>query len=170
MCEISPPKHRGPLATLVQMFITFGLVVGFFTCYGTVNIKSTLSFRLPLALQSGLAFMLTIASTLYLPPSPRWLTYKGQREEASKAWDRLGVSNAEREKDLLQNTIGESDPPERQQDVTIGFIQRTKKGWKEAVAMFAKDTRKPMLLGIFLMSMQQLSGIDGVIFVSPSFP
>lgn len=168
ICEISPPKQRGPLATLVQLFITLGLVTGYFTCYGTVKIPSTLSFRLPLALQSGIAFMLSVLSNFYLPHSPRWLAYKGRREEASRAWDMLGVSNAEREKDVLQNPVDESGPPERQQDVTLSFVERTKKGWKEAVAMFAKDARKPMLLGVFLMSMQQLSGIDGIIYVSKS--
>lgn len=166
ICEIAPPKQRGPLATLVQLFITFGLVMGYFTCYGAVKIPSTLSFRLPLAIQSGIAFILAILSTFYLPPSPRWLTYKGRREEASIAWDKLGVSNTEREKELLQNPVDGSGLPERQQGMSLSMVGRTKKSWKEAVAMFAKSTHKPVLLGVFLMSMQQLSGIDGVIYVS----
>lgn len=37
-------------------------------------------------------------------------------------------------------------------------------------ATFGKEAKKPMILGIFLMSMQQLSGIDGVIYVIVSLP
>lgn len=40
--------------------------------------------------------------------------------------------------------------------------------------LLTKDARKPMVLGVFMISMQQLSGIDGVIYVSlsarPSLP
>ena len=104
VAEISPPQWRGPLCTVVQLFITLGLVVGFFVCYGTVRIDSSLSWRLPLAMQSGLAFFLSIASFFYLPQSPRWLAYKGRKEEASRVWDKLGVSSAEREKDLLKDS------------------------------------------------------------------
>ncbi|KAI4145240.1 MAG: hypothetical protein LQ340_006350, partial [Diploschistes diacapsis] len=30
--------------------------------------------------------------------------------------------------------------------------------------LLTKDARKPMVLGVFMISMQQLSGIDGVIY------
>ena len=172
VAEISPPQWRGPLCTVVQLFITLGLVVGFFVCYGTVSIDSSLSWRLPLAMQSGLAFFLSIASFFYLPQSPRWLAYKGRKEEASRVWDKLGVSSAEREKDLLKD----SATPAGAEVVEIPTTQaaakaksareRMQKNWANLTVVFRKDTRKPLLLGVFLMSMQQLSGIDGVIFVS----
>ncbi|KAG7005746.1 nonribosomal peptide synthase atnA [Physcia stellaris] len=173
VAEISPPQWRGPLCTVVQLFITLGLVVGFFVCYGTVSIDSSLSWRLPLAMQSGLAFFLSIASFFYLPQSPRWLAYKGRKEEASRVWDKLGVSSAEREKDLLKD----SATPAGAEVVEIPTTQaaakaknareRMQKNWADLTVVFRKDTRKPLLLGVFLMSMQQLSGIDGVIFYAP---
>lgn len=170
VCEIAPPRHRGPLCTVVQLFITLGLVVGFFACYGTVTIPSSLSWRLPLALHSGIAFVLTIASFFYLPQSPRWLAYKGRKEEASVAWDRLGVSGAEREKDLLTDaTVSDgaevNGVPTRQEAVKKGMQDRIRSNITELTAVFGKDTRKPLLLGVFLMAMQQLSGIDGVVYV-----
>jgi hypothetical protein len=36
------------------------------------------------------------------------------------------------------------------------------------VAMLDKSTRNQMILGVFVMSMQQISGIDGVLYVSIS--
>ena len=156
---------------MIQLLITAGLVIGYFSCYGSVRIPSSLSWRLPLALHSGIASFLAFASFFYLPHSPRWLAYKGRKEEASRAWDRLGVSNAEREKDLLQNPVPIdgavlndastlSDLP-----VKTKLRDRMRNNLNELLAMFKKDARKPMFLGVFLMSMQQMSGIDGVIYV-----
>ena len=166
VCEISPPNKRGPLATVVQVFITIGMCLGYFTCYGTVRLPSSLSWRLPLALQSGIAFFLAVASYFYLPESPRWLAYKGRREEASVAWDKLGVSNAEREKDLLQNPESMVNAATRRTEAAkAGFLDRIRGNLVDSSRVFRKDTRKPMFLGVFMMSMQQLSGIDGVIYV-----
>lgn len=151
---------------MVQLLITVGLVVGYFTCYGTVRIESSLSWRLPLALQSGIAFFLAVASALFLPESPRWLAYKGRKEEASIVWDKLGVSGAEREKDLAQNpALATGDPATPTVAEKIDFSDRIRRSFAELMTVFAKDSRKPMLLGVFMMSMQQLSGIDGVIYV-----
>lgn len=156
---------------MIQLLITLGLVVGYFSCYGTVRLASSLSWRLPLALHSGIAFVLAVASFFYLPPSPRWLAYKGRKEEASKAWDKLGVSSAEREKDLLQNPVpiesavlndASTSPAVA---VNTKLRDRMRENVNELMAVFRKDARKPMFFGVFLMSMQQLSGIDGVIYV-----
>ena len=157
---------------MIQLLITVGLCVGYFSCYGSVRIPSSLSWRLPLALHSGIACFLAIASFFYLPQSPRWLAYKGRKEEASKAWDKLGVSNAEREKDLLQNPVpiesaALTDSPMRPTAAAkLKLLDRLRGNVNDLMAIFEKDARKPLLLGIFLMSMQQLSGIDGVIYVS----
>lgn len=169
VCEISPPNQRGPLASFVQLCITLGLCLGFFTCYGTVAIESSLSWRLPLALQSGIASTLSLASFFYLPQSPRWLAYKGRKEEASVAWDKLGVSGAEREKNLLQDpsptsdVAGQSGAAETQSPT---WLKKVHKSMGDLTAVFRGDARKPMLLGVFLMSAQQLSGIDGIIYAS----
>lgn len=170
VCEISPTNKRGPLATMVQLFITMGLMVGFFSCYGTVRIPSSLSWRLPLALQSAIALVLTVAAGFFLPQSPRWLAQKGRREEASIAWDKLGVSNAEREKDLLQapaSTVeaGSTTSARHTAALKTGFRDRAQASLAALTSVFGTGARKPMLLGVFLMSMQQLSGIDGVIYV-----
>ena len=156
---------------MVQLLITVGLCLGYFTCYGTIKIPSSLSWRLPLALHSGIAFFLAFAAHFYLPPSPRWLAYKGRKEEASVAWDKLGVSNAEREKDLLENPSSNADallvdsPVEPTPSVKFNLRDRVRSDFTDFMRMFKKEARKPMFLGVFMMAMQQLSGIDGVIYV-----
>ena len=123
-------------------------------------------------MQSAIAFGLTVASFFYLPQSPRWLAFKGRKEEASLTWDKLGVSGAEREKDLLKDTPAPAgaevvEVPATQTGANVKSMkERMYRNWSEMTLVFGKETRKPLLLGVFLMSMQQLSGIDGVIFVS----
>ena len=87
------------------------------------------------------------------------------------------MSGAEREKDLLKDSAA---VPAGAEVVVVPTTQASAKAksTKESLqrkladltVVFRKDTRKPLLLGVFLMTMQQLSGIDGVIYVSTSFP
>ncbi|OBT46760.1 hypothetical protein VE00_02599 [Pseudogymnoascus sp. WSF 3629] len=175
ICEISPPSKRGPLASSVQLLICAGIMVGYFICYGTVNIKSSLSWRLPLALQATIATLGATASALYLPPSPRWLAHKGRKEEASRTWDLLGVSAAEREKDLLENpesVVAETNelaelPAVHTTALDTGFLARLRRNERRTYSVFGQEGRKQMVLGVFMMAMQQLSGIDGVLYYAP---
>lgn len=175
ICEISPPSKRGPLASLVQLLICAGIMIGYFICYGSVNIASSLSWRLPLAMQAAIAAFGAGASALYLPASPRWLSHKGRKEEASAMWDLLGVSAAEREKDLLENPenlIAETNelneiPAVHTTALDTGFLARLRRNARRTASVFGADGRKQMLLGVFMMAMQQLSGIDGVLYYAP---
>jgi MFS family permease len=171
VCEISPPKQRGPLATMLQLLITVGLCLGFFTCYGTVNIPTSLAWRLPFALQAGFAIVLAGAAQFYLPHSPRWLTYQGRHNEVVAMIDKLSISNTEHEKDLLEQAAATGNQP-------VTLLGRTTSAdgprllsylcaeISLATNMFRKDARKLMFLGVFIIAMQQLSGIDGVIYIS----
>ncbi|MCJ1351909.1 MAG: hypothetical protein MMC33_001893 [Icmadophila ericetorum] len=164
ICEISPPSKRGPLASMVQVSITLGLCIGYFMCYGTVKIASSMSWRFPLAIQAGIALLLAMITTFYLPQSPRWLAYKKRNAEAVTVWDTLGVSDAEREKMLLTTTWSGPRTDIESPGIIVVSWRRIVKNISRTMA---PDARKQMLLGVFLMSMQQLSGIDGVLYYAP---
>lgn len=172
ICEISPPSQRGPLTTGPQLLITVGLVAGFFTCYGTAKIDSSLAWRIPFIILACLAVMFSIASTLWLVPSPRWLTLRGRQSEASAAWDVLGVDHAEREKaedqqsrDAVTELCSLAESTGRQDLASARFTQNpvTKPSFLD---VFSRDVRTRTGLAVFMMGMQQLSGIDGVLYVS----
>jgi len=166
VCETTPPRLRGILAGTVQVLICTGIMVGYFMCYGTVNLNSSLSWRFPLAFQAGYALVLAAVSYFYLPQSPRWLAFKGRGPEATDIWDKLGVSSTEREKDLEQKPMLRSEAVEATEAAKTGLFERMRQSVANFMAMFGKSTRKQMLLGVFMMSMQQMSGIDGVLYVS----
>ncbi|CAL3970342.1 unnamed protein product [Diplocarpon coronariae] len=152
--EISPPRSRGTLASIPQLLITIGVCAGYFTCYGTVSLSSSASWRIPFALQSAIAFAFVLTTLFFLPESPRWLSSRGRHAEALAIWDTLGIDAAEREKILLQDLSG--DVPAQVQ-------------MKDMMAVFAPRARRQTGLGVFLMAMQQASGIDGVLSSTASF-
>jgi DNA-directed RNA polymerase III subunit RPC2 len=145
-------------------------MVGFFACYGTANMGSSLSWRLPFTILACLSLAFSVSSFLWLVPSPRWLTLRGRGAEAPAAWDKLGVGHAEREKaEIKQSTelrdTSESTEAINQQDIAAPTSSEGRPVKNSFLGVFKSDVRTRTSLAVFLMGMQQLSGIDGVLYV-----
>ncbi|GIC94252.1 putative MFS sugar transporter [Aspergillus udagawae] len=179
ICEISPTSVRGALATGPQLLITLGLVVGFFTCYGTARLESSFSWRTPYLILACLSVLFSVASFLFLVPSPRWLTLHGRHEEAARTWDLLGVGQAEREKVEIEQTrqartqtlLPAGPATTLNPELTTHTPTPPQPPFKPAshklLDIFSKDVRARTALAVFLMGFQQLSGIDGVLYYAP---
>ncbi|KAH8813832.1 general substrate transporter [Flagelloscypha sp. PMI_526] len=159
VCEIAPANVRGRLACIFQLFITFGVATGYFVCFGTVRIPSSLAWRLPFSFQAGLSFAIA-ASVPFLPHSPRWLKHIGRTQDAEHAWARLGFSAAEveKEEERLERVENEVTPS--------GPAPEVKTPWYK-LDLFGRDVRLRTFLGCLLMGMQQATGIDGVLYYAP---
>ena len=207
ICELAPPSKRGVLTTLVQLLSATGILVGYFICYGTVRINSAASWRLPLALQSFLAFLFA-AVCVRLPQSPRWLTLCGRHEEARLLWIRLGINPdsedtevrdgliVEKREDPESKTDGQSSKdtevidgvviekridPDSKTDGRSGespaaVLQNPGNSVLEdttailsrsVVRVFRKDVRSRTALGVYYLGMQQLTGMDSVLYYAP---
>ncbi|KAL8888649.1 MAG: hypothetical protein Q9205_005190 [Flavoplaca limonia] len=102
ICEICPPERRGPVASLVQLLTTFGIPAGYFNCYGSVNIESPYSWRLPFILQAVLAVALA-CTCRFLPSSPRWEIVVISPEQDRQLTDFSWIfSNSKRNWSLLE--------------------------------------------------------------------
>ncbi|KAL5511144.1 hypothetical protein ACEPAH_4359 [Sanghuangporus vaninii] len=153
-CEIAPAAIRGTLACTIQLFITIGVASGYFVCYGTNKLEGDMSWRTPFILQALVSACFS-AGTPFLVHSPRWLLHVGRHDDALKAWTRLGLGPTEAEKEDIKTSSAERE-------------QQQQQNWKtELRQMWKKDVRKRTVLGCFLMGMQQLSGIDGVLYYAP---
>lgn len=133
-----------------QLMAACGICAGYFTCYGTIHVESSLSWRTPFIIQAVLGSILAM-SCLYLPTSPRWLLLHHRREEALAALERLDIPQAEAEKDILR-------------PVAPGPHRKLSAG--DFLTIFHKQYRGQTMLGLFILGMIQLCGIDGVLYVS----
>ena len=134
-----------------QFYTTVGVCSGYFVCYGSVKLTSSLSWRIPFILQAILAFILAIGCAV-LPSSPRWLVLHGRRDEAIKAVEQLGIEREEAEKDILAVT-------------GVDHEQLDKGYWQGITAIFRQQYRKRTSLALLVLGAAQLSGIDGVLYV-----
>lgn len=132
-----------------QLMAACGICAGYFTCYGTIHIESPLSWRTPFIIQAIVGTALA-TSCLYLPASPRWLLLNHRREEAVAALERLDIPQAEAEKDILRPVA--RGPPRK---LSAG----------DFMTIFKKQYRGQTMLGLFILGMIQLCGIDGVLYV-----
>jgi sugar porter (SP) family MFS transporter len=81
LVELALPKHRGAIMSLFPTVWYLGAIVAAWTTFGTRNIQSTWSWRIPSLLQ-GIPAVLQILFIFFLPESPRWLISKGRGLEA----------------------------------------------------------------------------------------
>ncbi|KFZ09424.1 hypothetical protein V502_08758 [Pseudogymnoascus sp. VKM F-4520 (FW-2644)] len=160
--EISPPRIRGLMGGIPQFFISFGLCAGYFVCYGSANIVSSVSWRLPFAIQSLVAFVFLVVVTIGLPESPRWLTSMGRKAEAAANWEKLKVLPEDREAIIEDTELIIHRTVSRPTSVVVKSKINT------LFAVFSPTAWRRTTLGIFLNAAQQLSGIDGVLYYAPT--
>lgn len=113
-----------------------------------------MSWRIPFIIQVVAAVVLAASCLTVLPSSPRWLMLNHRPDEALRAVERLNIPRAEAEKDILR-------PPTAADATPIGF--------GGVLLIFRKQYRARTVLALFVLGMVQLSGIDGVLYVS-SYP
>ncbi|KAG8734505.1 hypothetical protein FRC12_018500 [Ceratobasidium sp. 428] len=120
LVEISPPDVRGRISCMLQLFVTIGITAGYFVCYGSLSIPSSLSWRTPFIVQAAVALLLGLGMPM-MSFSPRWLFQNGRVEEAWRvleAFDRH--SSSEKEKEEL---LAKAAERQGQGNETIGVIQ-----------------------------------------------
>ncbi|SCV70731.1 BQ2448_3493 [Microbotryum intermedium] len=140
--------YLGRIMTMYQMHVNGALAIGFFVCYGSIQIQSSLAWRLPMIISTCVGLIAGFGSLWILPYSPRWLVSQGRTQEAKAVLDLITEhSDEEERKELL------SLPP-----------RGDKAGW---IDIFSKGVRGRTILGAFLNVFQQLSGIDFVLFYAP---
>lgn len=136
------------------LFILYGVErVDFRIDYGTRNIDSELSFRLPLLLQLIPATLLAIGTTL-LPFSPRWLASQGpcRSQETLQVLSKL--RNLPPSNPVLLKEYHEIK-------VEVELQRGMETSWRE---MFIGRIRRRTMIGIGVMFFQQFSGINALLY------
>lgn len=154
LSEIAPRSIRGALISMYQLMITIGIVLAFlsdtyFSSYFRYDDVVEGHWRIMLGIIVIPAFIMFIG-VFFLPESPRWLMLKGKRKRARQVLHRVRATEEEVALEL--------------EEIEENLVEE-QAGWK----MFKSNQyfRKAVYLGIGLQIIQQLTGINVVMYYAP---
>jgi sugar porter (SP) family MFS transporter len=143
--EMAPARYRGRMVSLYQMAITIGIFLAYWADYLLLEQGDSDSWRVMLGV-SAIPAVLLVFAMWPLADSPRWYMKAGRRAEAERALAKVEPdANVAAELDAVQAAI-ESD-----EDAT----------WRE---VFVARWRGPLKVGLALAVLQQLTGINAIIY------
>jgi sugar porter (SP) family MFS transporter len=173
--EIAPPEIRGTLLVLQEFSIVLGIVIAFWTTYGTRFIAGEWSWRLPFLIQLIPGFIL-VGGIAFLPFSPRWLSSKGRDDEALQVLAKLRNlpttdSRVYREWCEIRAEVAFTKEVNRERHPNLQDGTRAS-NFKLEVASWTDCFRhgcwKRTVVGVGIMFFQQFVGINALIYYAPS--
>jgi MFS transporter, SP family, galactose:H+ symporter len=142
--EVAPVNIRGRLVSINQVALTSGIVISYLVDYSLVAVQG---WRWMFALATVPATILAIGMFL-LPESPRWLVSQNLIDSAQKVLIRIrGNKDVSVELEEIQKSLA----------VQSG-------GWRD---LFTPVIRPALIVGVGLAILQQITGINTVIYYAP---
>lgn len=146
LSEIAPRTMRGAMISLHQLMVTVGILAAFLS---NTAFSGTGDWRWMLGVIAFPALAL-LFGLLFLPRSPRWLMSRGRNEEAERVLEKLRSD---------RKSI-ETEMSEIADQLKVEF---------QGLGLFRSNPnfRRTVGLGIMLQVMQQLTGINVVMYYAP---
>ncbi|TVY42528.1 putative quinate permease, partial [Lachnellula subtilissima] len=167
IAELSPPAIRGSLVGIYEINNQLSSLLGYW-CNYIVNEyippTETRQWQISLAVQIIPSTLLFFAALFILPESPRFLVMKGKVVEARKVLAFVRHLSVEHEyinteMDEIQEAIQrQSEPLTSHTPSKLGIFRE----------LWWKGNRNRMFIGLGLMAGQNLTGINGVNFYTPT--
>ena len=143
--ELAPPQSRGMLIGLYQFALTLGIALADFVGYWLAA-QQAWRLMFGLAVVPTLFFLLVI---LTVPESPRWLFAHGRPQDA-EAVLRSYTDNAGAQQFLA--------------DIEEGLKTPMEQSWS---ALWSPAVRGPLFIAVGLTVLQQVTGINTIIYYGP---
>ena len=145
--EVAPPEVRGRLVTFFQLAVTIGILVAYLVGLAFDHIEG---WRWMLGLGAVPAIVLGLGM-LRMPQSPRWLVMAGEDYEARAVLERIRSGDP----DTIEQEIVEIEEDLKAEPGT----------WKD---LLKPVVRAALVVGMGLAILQQVSGINTVIYYAPT--
>ena len=148
IAEAAPLKTRGSLVCTYQLAITVGILGSYLT---GLLITGAGMWRVMFGLGAlpGLLFLIGLA---FLPESPRWLALKRSSDQARASLRRLRGGDWDVDRELAEMLLAAQAEAGRR----VGYR-----------ALFEPTVRPALIVAVGLFFLQQLSGINAVIYYAP---
>lgn len=144
--EIAPQKQRGALVALNQLAISIGILLSYIIDYIFAHYEAW-RWMLAIGFVPGLFLFLGM---LYLPDSPRWMLSRGQESKA---------------RHVLQRVRGAKVDVEHEMDAIKATLKKESESWR---TLFSKSVRPVIWIGFALAFIQQVTGINTILYYAPS--
>ena len=148
VAELSPTKYRGRLVLFFQIAIGVGIVLS-----TLVGAAESVDWRVSIGAAAVPAALMGLMM-LRLPESPRWLVKKGDVEQARASLERVRPQGLDvrPELDDIEEAVREEE-------------RQSTRGWR---GLREPWVRPALIVGCGLAIMTQLSGIEMIIYYSPT--
>ncbi|KAM5354023.1 hypothetical protein ACJ41O_000673 [Fusarium nematophilum] len=158
LSECSPAGIRGALLTLQGTVTILGVVIAYWTDYGTSFYESSFQWRFPLAFQAFFAIFIVL-QVVGLPETPRWLAARDRHEESRE------VIAA-----IMDKPLGDEAVTRVLLDIQSGLEEEHRDGpfrFKELLTWGSQQNLRRLLLIISVQMGQQFSGSNMINYYAP---
>ncbi|KAL3614116.1 Polyol transporter 5 [Castilleja foliolosa] len=165
--EVAPASSRGFLTSFPEVFINFGILLGYVSNYGFSKLPQHLGWRFMLGIGAVPSVFIALA-VLAMPESPRWLVMQGRLGDAKQVLDK--TSDSPEESKLRLSEIKEAAGiPEHCHDDIVSVPKRNSGDgvWRELLLRPTPAVRHILMCAIGIHFFQQASGVDTVVLYSP---
>ena len=145
LAELAPTEIRGAIASLNQLMIVTGILVAYIV---NLSLAGSGGWRLMLGLAVVPALAMLLGM-LFMPETPRWLVAKDREPEARE------VLRRSRGEDAVEQEIHDIKSVERQEE---GGVRELLAPW----------VRPALVVGMGLAILQQIVGINTIIYYAPT--
>lgn len=143
IAEVSPARIRGRLVSLNQMAIVTGILLAYVVNWA-LSFAGAASWRWMFA-AAVIPSLGLFVGVFFVPESPRWLMEKGRETDAQSVLARVeGAERAESQVVIIREAL-------QQESGTLGDL-------------LAPALRRPLFLVVALSILQQITGINTVLF------
>lgn len=146
VAEMAPADRRGSLVAIYQLAITIGIFAAYLVDEAFAHDEA---WRIMFAIGIVPAALLVLGMR-GLPESPRWLVDRGRRDEAHQVIAMLGADDAGVASELAA--------------IDAARAADTGAGWH---AVLGRSARSALIIAVGLALVQQLTGINTVIYYAP---
>ncbi|NII12204.1 sugar porter family MFS transporter [Oleiagrimonas sp. C23AA] len=146
LAEIAPENVRGAMVSLYQLMITIGIVLAYLS-NAAFSYTGNWRWMLGIIAIPGILFFFGV---FVLPDSPRWLMMRGRKEEATR---------------VLLKLRGNPEQVKKEEADIAEQLKIPQRGWH--MFLENKNFRRSVGLGVVLQIVQQLTGMNVVMYYAP---